>query len=72
MLDGSGGYLINGLCEKATVARQENLLPLGLASGVALNQDVPQGTAITYDMVTLNEDSFVVKMRRLQDDTVWH
>ncbi|MEM7536015.1 MAG: NAD(P)-dependent oxidoreductase [Chloroflexota bacterium] len=70
-LDGGGGYTVNGLCEKAEVARAENLLPLGLAYGAVLKQDVAQGEAITYDMVDLREDSFVLKMRRLQDATVW-
>jgi predicted homoserine dehydrogenase-like protein len=32
---------------------------------------VAQGQAITYDMVDLDEDSFVLKLRRLQDATVW-
>ena len=49
----------------------ENLLPLGLAYGVNLKRDVSQGEAISYDMVALNEDSFVLKLRRLQDATVW-
>ena len=71
MLDGSGGYTVNGLIEKAEIARAENLLPLGLASGVNLKRDVSQGEAISYDMVELNEDSFVLKLRRLQDATVW-
>ena len=71
MLDGSGGYTVNGLCEKATIARAENLLPLGLAEDVRLKQDVPQGAAISYDMVELEEDSFVLKLRRLQDTTLW-
>jgi len=70
-LDGSGGYTVNGLIEKAEIARAENLLPLGLASGVKLKQDIAQGTAITYDMVELDEDSFVLKLRRLQDATLW-
>jgi predicted homoserine dehydrogenase-like protein len=71
VLDGSGGYTVNGLIERAEIARTENLLPLGLASGVKLKTDVIQGTAITYDMVELDEDSFVLKLRRLQDATVW-
>jgi predicted homoserine dehydrogenase-like protein len=71
VLDGSGGYLVNGLCEKATVAREEDLLPLGLALDVTLKADVKMGEAITYGMVDLKEDSFVLKMRRLQDATVW-
>ena len=71
MLDGSGGYTVNGLIEKAEIARAENLLPLGLAYGVNLKREVSQGEAISYDMVELNKDSFVLKLRRLQDATVW-
>jgi predicted homoserine dehydrogenase-like protein len=41
-----------------------------LADDVKLKRDVPQGEAISYDMVELNEDSFVLKLRRLQDATV--
>ena len=67
ILDGGGGYTVNGLIEKAEIARAENLLPLGLASGVKLKHDVTKGMAIRYDMVTLDEDSFVLKLRRLQD-----
>ncbi len=66
-LDGSGGYTVNGLSERAETARTENLLPLGLADGATLAHDVAQGEAISYDAVTLNEDSFVLKLRRLQD-----
>ena len=71
VLDGSGGYLCNGLCEKAVIARAENLLPLGLADDAVMKVDAAQGAAISYDMVQLVEDSFVLKMRRLQDTTVW-
>lgn len=70
-LDGSGGYTVNGLCEKATIAREENLLPLGLASDVTLKADVVKGEAIKYDDVDLDENSFVLKLRRLQDAIVW-
>ena len=71
VLDGSGGYTVNGLCEKATVAREEDLLPLGLALDVNLTADVAKGDAITYADVELDESSFVLKLRRLQDATVW-
>ena len=70
VLDGSGGYTVNVLCEKAAIARAENLLPMGLSSGARLKQDVAQGQAITYDMVDLDEESFVLKLRRLQDATL--
>lgn len=66
-LDGGGGYTVNGICEKATVARAEHLLPLGLAGGARLTADVAKGAAIRYDQVELVEDSFILKLRRLQD-----
>lgn len=69
-LDGSGGYTVNGLIERAEVAWAENLLPLGLSDSTILKCDVSQGEAIPYDMVELDEDSFVLKLRRLQDATV--
>ena len=67
-LDGGGGYTVVGQCEKAIVARQEGLLPLGLAERAVLKRGVAKGEAIGYGDVDLNEDSFVLKMRRLQDE----
>lgn len=70
VLDGGGGYTVSGLCEKATVAQAENLLPLGLSSGAVLKQDVAKGRAITYGMVEMQTDSFVAKLRQMQDELV--
>jgi predicted homoserine dehydrogenase-like protein len=70
-LDGSGGYTVYGHVEQAETARAANFLPLGLADKVRLKEDVPAGSPITYDMVELNEDSFILKLRRLQDATAW-
>ena len=33
-----------------------------------MKRDVAKGVAIAYEDVKLNEDSFVLKMRRLQDE----
>ena len=71
VLDGGGGYTVLGQSEKATVARDEGLLPLGLAQGAVLQVDVAQGAAIGYDMVALMEDSLVAELRREQDALVW-
>ena len=71
MIDGSGGYTVNGLCEKAVIAREEGLLPLGMSDDAVLKMDVPKGTTITYDMVHLRTDTYIYKMRQLQDATVW-
>ena len=71
VLDGGGGYTVLGQSEQATVARDEGLLPLGLAQGAVLQVDVAQGAAIGYDMVALMEDSLVAELRREQDALVW-
>ncbi len=70
LLDGGGGYSVNGICERADIARAENLLPLGLSAGARLKQNIAKGEAITYAQVDLVEDSFVLKLRRLQDAIV--
>ena len=68
-LDGGGGYTVLGQSEKATVARQEGLLPLGLSGGAVLKRDVRQGDAIGYAMVDV-PDSLALQLRREQD-AVW-
>ena len=65
-LDGGGGYTVLGQSEKATVARQEGLLPLGLSGGAVLKQDMQQGDAIAYATVDL-PDSLALQLRREQD-----
>lgn len=71
VLDGSGGFNVYGLIERAEVAADEGLLPLGLSCGVRLKEAVVKGEAIRYSMVELREDSFLLKLRRLQDSHRW-
>ena len=42
-------------------------MPLGLSAGAKLKRGVLAGEAIPYDAVTLNEESFVLQLRREQD-----
>jgi len=67
VLDGGGGYAVYGLAERADIAREENLLPLGLAEGIRVAKEVPPDGVISYDDVELDEDSFLLKLRREQD-----
>jgi predicted homoserine dehydrogenase-like protein len=67
LLDGGGGYTVIGACERADIARSERLLPLGLSAGARLKCDVAAGQSITYEMVEPRTDSFVWKLRQLQD-----
>jgi len=66
-LDGGGGYAVYGLAERAEIAREENLLPLGLAEGIRVAKEVPADEVISYDDVELDEGSFLLKLRREQD-----
>lgn len=66
-IDGIGGYTVYGLTERADVARQEGLLPLGLAQGAVLKRDVPLGHPLGYADVEIDQSQTVVQLRQLQD-----
>ncbi len=67
-IDSLGGFSVYGMIEKASVARVENLLPLGLAVGATLKKDIPLGTALKYDDVELDNSQLINKLRRKQDE----
>ncbi|NQS91915.1 MAG: flagellar biosynthesis protein FlgA, partial [Chloroflexi bacterium] len=67
-IDALGGFTVYGMIEKASIAKTENLLPLGLAVGAILKNDVPLGSALTYDDVELDESQLIVKLRQKQDE----
>jgi predicted homoserine dehydrogenase-like protein len=67
ILDGIGECCYRGSIDLATVAREGNMLPLGLAKGAKLLVDVPRDTVITYDMVELDNSSVLLQLRRIQD-----
>jgi predicted homoserine dehydrogenase-like protein len=66
-IDSLGGYTVYGMIERAIVARQERLLPLGLAPGCRVRRDVAQGCPVTYDDVEIDETKVIISLRRLQD-----
>lgn len=67
VLDGEGGYTVYGLAETARIAKRENLLPIGLANGVKVKRSIKMDEMITYDDVELNEESFGLRLRRMQE-----
>jgi len=67
VLDGGGGYRVYGLAEDAKVSKAENYLPIGLANGVKTKRRIKADEIITYDDIELNEDSFALKLRRIQE-----
>jgi predicted homoserine dehydrogenase-like protein len=69
-LDGIGEYCYRISIELAEVAKQGNMLPGGLAKGAVLKCDVKKDEVITYGMVELNNDSVLLQLRRIQDQTM--
>lgn len=56
VLDGIGYYMTYGQCENTETAREENLLPIGLAEGSRLKRDVSKDQVLTFDDVERPED----------------
>jgi predicted homoserine dehydrogenase-like protein len=52
-LDGVGGFKAYGVMENSPIAREQNLLPMGLTDGCVLKRDLAQDTPITFDDVEL-------------------
>lgn len=70
-IDALGGYSVYAMIEKTSVARSENLVPIGCTVGGVLTQPIKQGEAIRYDQIQLREQDLIVKLRREQDKLVW-
>ncbi len=66
-LDAIGGSTFYSLIDTYETAREERLLPIGLAKGVTLKNPVARDTPITLGDVALVESSTVLALRRLQD-----
>lgn len=52
-LDGLGYYMTYGECENTSTAYSENLLPIGLAEGCILKNDISKDQALTFDDVII-------------------
>ena len=53
--------------DRASEAKKLNALPTGLAPSAKIVKEVTKGQVITWDDVSLDEDSLVVELRRKQD-----
>jgi predicted homoserine dehydrogenase-like protein len=69
-IDTLGGFTVYGMIEKAVIAKEQNLVPLGLTVGGKIVKPVKIGEAISYDAIELNEDKLIVKLRREQDKII--
>jgi predicted homoserine dehydrogenase-like protein len=66
-IDGLGHYMTYGLCENYDTARSERILPIGVAEGCILKNDVPKDACITYDDVELPPGRLCDRLRAEQE-----
>lgn len=67
IIDGIGGFKTYGQCENAEIARNENLLPMGLAQGCRLTRRVAKDCVLTYADVQLPAGRLADRLRQEQD-----
>lgn len=69
-LDGIGGYCVRGVMETHEETVKHKHIPIGLVSGnVVAKEDINEGTFLTEDNVSLDTETTVWKLRKLQDQT---
>lgn len=66
VIDGIGYYMVYGECENSSIARNQDLLPIGLAQGCKLKKAIKKDAAITFGDVELPQGRFIDKMWREQ------
>jgi predicted homoserine dehydrogenase-like protein len=67
VLDGLGGFMSYGACERAERVADEALLPIGIAEGARLRRAVARDRPLTLDDVELPEGRRVIELRREQE-----
>ena len=68
LIDGIGGYTVRGYADNALDAKRDNLVPIGLIAGAKVIKAIGVGELLTYDHVELKADSFIVALRKKQDE----
>ena len=66
-LDGIGGTDWHGTITTYPDARARRAVPIGIGAGAVVRRAVARGATITEDDVTVDESTFVCRLRRLQD-----
>ncbi len=66
-IDGIGGFDVFGKIYTLEGARSMNAVPIGVVQKAKVLRPVRKGEVLAYSDVELNKESFVVKLRDLQD-----
>ncbi len=67
VLDGMGYYMTYGQAENSDVTVVERLLPMGLAEGCKLKNDIAKDKVLTYNDVIIPEGRFCDQLRKEQE-----
>jgi predicted homoserine dehydrogenase-like protein len=67
VLDGMGYYMTYGQAENSDITAVQSLLPMGLAEGCKLENDIAKDKVLTYGDVIIPEGRFCDQLRREQD-----
>lgn len=67
LIDGIGGDTVYGTTDSAEAARAGELVPLGLVAGGTVLRDVPAGTLLSTQDVSVDETTTIAMLRRMQD-----
>jgi predicted homoserine dehydrogenase-like protein len=67
VLDGIGGFTCYTLIDNYNVAREQDLLPMGVSEGCVLKRNIPKDQAVSYADVNLPKDRLCDKLRQEQD-----
>lgn len=62
IIDGLGGFKTYGLCEAYNIAREQKLLPMGIAEGAQLLRDIKMDEPITFDDIKFPENKLSVDL----------
>jgi predicted homoserine dehydrogenase-like protein len=66
-LDGGGGYTVYGLLVDAETATEEDYVPLELLDDATVTTDLEKDDIVTFDDVEVDQESFLYRLRMLQD-----
>ena len=63
-----GGFTTHGSIATAEESNANGYVPFGLVTNKAvMKKDVKKGTLITYDMIDLDKETLIYKLRKEQD-----
>lgn len=64
VLDGEGGFTVYGKVIPASTSSKLDAVPIGLAHGMTLKQDIPEGQVVCWSDVKYDENDMTIRIRK--------